>query len=112
MTSIEDVVSLMLGYLRSLDCDDEAAQDAAYAAWMAASVERQGKRLVAVGDASGVTAVDPDWVLEAEAAQMYRAARGEVGNLLAGLVEHNEYHTTYLEMADYDASMDAASYRQ
>jgi hypothetical protein len=61
--------------------EDEAANARAAAAWQAYEAARPTRHVVAIGDASGVTAVAGDWVAEREA------------------------------LADYDETMDAASYR-
>jgi hypothetical protein len=61
--------------------EDEAANARAAAAWQAYEAARPTRRLVATGNASGVTAVAADWAAEREV------------------------------LTDYDQTMDAASYR-
>lgn len=58
---MDTVVNLMLRYFAAIDSGDDAAIEAEYQAWMTARGEKPAKRLVAIGDAGGVTAVAPEW---------------------------------------------------
>lgn len=98
---MDTVVDLMLKYFAAIDSGDDAAIEAAYQAWMTARGEKPAKRLVAIGDAGGVTAVAPEWEDDF----------GDDGEPFVSCEwqYNDDWHAARQELADYDDSMDAAS---